>query len=130
MPVQNPEYRRVPLDEKGGFVLKDIPMNRGMLAVAKELRERDAPENVRMAMMTRLMHFGQIMREPALAAFIKRTGDSDELSVSEAVIKACGAAKMVVVDDRIRFDIDDVARIARQFTDEEEAAERKIDGKS
>jgi hypothetical protein len=124
MPVQNPEYTRVPLNEKGGFVLKDMPINRGMLAVLKELRERKASEETKMAMMTRLMHFGDILREAALATFIKRRGDSDELSVSEAVIKACATAKLVVINDRIRFDIDDLARIAQQFTDEEEVAEK------
>lgn len=124
MPVQNPEYTRVPLDEKGGFVLKDMPMNRGMLAVLKELRERNAPENVKMAMMARLMHFGEIMRAPALAPFIKPTGNGDELSVSEAVIKACATAEFVIADANMRFDIDDIARIAQQLTDEEEAAEK------
>ena len=124
MPVQNPEYTRIPLNEKGGFVLKDMPINRGMLAVAKELRERKASEETKMAMMTRLMHFGDILREPALAPFIKRTGDSDALSVSEALIKACATAKLVTINERIRFDIDDLARIAQQLTDEEEVAEK------
>ena len=128
MPVQNPEYTRIPLNEKGGFVLKDMPINRGMLAVAKELRERKMPEETKMAMMTRLMHFGDILREAALAPFIKRTGDSDELSVSEAVIKACATAKLITINDHIRFDIDDLARIAHQLTDEEEVAEKAVKG--
>jgi hypothetical protein len=126
--VQNPEYTRIPLNEKGGFVLKDMPINRGMLAVAKELRERKASEETKMAMMTRLVHFGDILREAALAPFIKRTGDSYELSVSEAVIKACATAKPVSINDRIRFDIDDVARIAQQLTDGEEVAEKATKG--
>src|SRR5450631_3651950 len=39
MPVQNPEYTKVPLNEKGEFFFTDRPENRGMLAVVKELRE-------------------------------------------------------------------------------------------
>ena len=35
MPVQNPEYTRIPLNEKGGFVLKDMPINRGMQAAKR-----------------------------------------------------------------------------------------------
>lgn len=128
MPVRNPEYVRIPLNEKGGFVLKDMPINRGMLAVAKELRERKVSEETTMAMMTRLMHLGDILREAALAPFIKRTGNSDEHSVSEAVIKACATAKLITINDRIRFDIDDLARIAQQLTDEEQVAEKAAKG--
>jgi len=79
-------------------------------------------------MMTRLMHFGDILLEAALAPFIKRTGDSDELSVSEALIKACATAKLVTINDGIRFDIDDLARIAQKLTDEEEIAEKAAKG--
>lgn len=128
MPVQNPEYTRIPLDEEGGFVLRDIPINRGMLAVAKELRERNASQEATFAVMTRLMHFGEILHEGALAPFIKPAGDSGELAVSEALIKACATAQLVMINDRLRFDIDELARIAQQLTDEEEAAEKAAKG--
>lgn len=120
MPVENPGAR--PILEHDGklYGFSDIPINRGMLAATKELRERGVGEDQKMATLTRLMHFGEVFQHrDRLAAFIKPGDEEGTVSVSEALIKACATAKFILTGDKMRLDIDDVARIAQQLTDEE-----------
>ena len=44
--------------------------------------------------------------------------------VSEALIKACATVKLIVEDDKLRFDIEDIARVAQELTDAEEVEDK------
>lgn len=121
MPVENPAAKPVIADGDKTYAFSDIPINRGMLAVMKELRERGLPEEQRMAMSWRLMHFGDIFKhQKKLHAFIKHGDSPGELEVSEALIKACATARIITTKKNVHYDIADVARIAQELTDAEE----------
>src|ERR1700759_1418890 len=62
MPVQNPETRTFNLEGQR-FAFADLPFNRGMLAVIRELREQDADEKTLFAVCFRIMHFDNVLRE-------------------------------------------------------------------
>lgn len=121
MPVENPATR--PAFELDGSVysFSDLPINRGMLAVMRELKDRAVSEEDRMAFATRLMHFGAVLQSKKLQKFMKQGEEPGALMVSEALIRACATAKMKVTRSRIGYVVADVARIAQQLTDEEEA---------
>jgi hypothetical protein len=121
MPVQNPAAKPVVEHDGKVYSLSDIPINRGILAVMKELREHGASEDVRKSMVWRLMHFGEVLEKPALSAFIRPGDEPGAVSVSEALIKACATAKFILTGDDLRFDVDDIARIAQELTDAEKA---------
>ena len=122
MPVENPGARPLFADGDKTYSFSDIPMNRGMLAVMKELRERGQTQAQSMAMTSRLMHFGELLTNKKLKAFVK-PGEDGGLLVSEALIKACATARLIITKKRFSFVVADVARIAQQITDEEEAIE-------
>ena len=72
-------------------------------------------------MCSRLMHFGEVFdKHKVLEPFIKQSERTGEMQVSEALIKACATAKILLANDKLRFDIEDVAGIAQRLTDEEE----------
>jgi aspartate/glutamate racemase len=80
-------------------------------------------------MVTRLLHFGEIIEaKDALTEWIKPGNEEGALSVSEAVILACASARLIVENDHIRYDIGDVARIAKRYDDEEAATGAKQHG--
>jgi hypothetical protein len=121
MPVENPAAKPMFTDGDKTYSFADIPLNRGMLAVMKELRERGLTEEQKMAMSWRLMHFGDIFKHQSkLQAFIKKGENAGELQVPEALIKACATARVLNSKKKVRFDIDDVARIAQELTAAEE----------
>lgn len=120
MPVENPENRPVVEFEGNAYSFSDLPINRGMLAVMKELRDRGISEKERMCFGARIMHFGEVLRAKKLQKFMKQGDNAEALLVSEALIRACASAKISVSRNRIRFDIADVARIAQRLTDEDE----------
>jgi len=120
MPTESPSKKPAFKDEGNTYVFSDIPVNRGMLAVSKELSEMDLAEAQRLSIMTRVMQFGELLRNSVLEEFLKPGPTEDEIMVSEALIKACATAKILVDEDNIGFDISDVARIAKEITDEEE----------
>ena len=120
MPVENPEARALIQHDGKTFALSDIPINRGMLAVMKELRERGLTEEQKMAVTCRLMHFGEVLKKKRLQPFIKKGEQPGDLLVSEALIKACATAKVVATKKSFRFDEADVAKIAQEITDAEE----------
>jgi hypothetical protein len=118
MPVENPAYRPLIEDKGKTYALADIPINRGMLAVLKELRGRD--EMTRQAIMLRLMHVGEIFGQEKLKKFFQESKEPGAVMVSEALLRACATARFIFEGDYTRFDIDDLARIAQKLTDEEE----------
>lgn len=116
MPVENPANKPI-FQEDDGRVLafSDIPLNRGMLAVMKELHERQVDDRQRMAMTMRIMHFGEVFQAAETQRFI-RPGDMEgQVEISEALIEACATARLTVDDGQIAFDIPDVARIAAEI---------------
>lgn len=116
MPVENPASKPIFRDDKGTYSFSDIPMNRGCLAVNKELIEMGQPINVRHAMITRLMQFGDILKpNPLFAQWIKPGEAEDELNVAESLIRACAAAKIVISETSISFDMEDVARLSAEI---------------
>lgn len=123
MPMENPAAKPIFADGDNTYAFADIPINRGMLAVMKELRERGLNEEQKMAVSWRIMHFGDIFRQrKKLQAFIKDGDSPGELQVSEALIKACATARIIRTKNDAHYDINDVVRIAQKLTDEEESA--------
>ena len=122
MPTPNPENRPVFQDGEDVYSFKDIPVNRGLLAVTKELNELDTPDDQRLSICTRLMHFGEVLKSKELSEFIKPGEEPGALAVSEALIKACATAKLLISKKSIRYDIKDLKKIAKRLTDEEKSA--------
>ncbi len=122
MPMESPASRPIIQDEDKTYSFSDIPVNRGMLAITQELNEIDTSENVKMSLLTRMMHFGGLFGKQELSSFIKEGDSPEEVLVSEALIKACAVAKLTIKYDRISYEISDVAKIAQQFMDEDEIA--------
>lgn len=121
MPVGNPASIAKFRDGESGYVPSDIPMNRGMLAVMKELSDRDVSDDERMALSWRIMHLGQVFDHmDRLTEFVKEGDSPGSVMVSEALMKACASARFIEIDDDLRFDIEDVIRIAREITTREE----------
>lgn len=124
MPVENPASRPAFEYDDQVYAFADIPMNRGMLAVMKEMSERGCSVAEKQAMCGRLMHFGEIFAgHPQLAPYFKPADEDGAIMVSEALVRACATARLQVVGGSFRFDIDDVARIAAELTAAEESAE-------
>lgn len=124
MPVENPAAKPLFSDGDKTYAFSDIPINRGMLAVMKELRERGLSEEQKMAISWRIMHFGDIFKhQNKLQAFIKNGDSPEELQVSEALIKACATERIITTKKNASYDINDVARIAQELTDAEELGE-------
>ncbi len=121
MPVENPGSRPLFTHNDKTYSLSDMPINRGMLAVMKELRERGVSQDEKMAITFRLMHFGEIFNSELLRPFIKQSEEPESVMISEALIKACATAKLVHEGDNMFFDLQDVARIAQELTDEEDS---------
>ena len=125
MPVENPAARPLVEHQSAVYVLSDIPINRGMLAATKELRQRGVDDGIKQAVLCRLMHFGEIFQNrERLQAFIRLSDEAGTVMVSEALIKACATVKLIVEDDKLRFDIEDIARVAQELTDAEEVEDK------
>lgn len=113
MPVENPAARPVFDDGKKLSSLANFPINRGMLSVIKELRERGLGDEQGMAVRFRLMRLGELLgNREAISAFIRPKAGPDELEVSEALIKAYASARSVCSEEGERLDVQDVVRIA------------------
>ena len=125
MPVENPESTPVIQTPDGAvYSFTDRPMNRGMLAAGKEMRAQGLSDDQRFAVLTRLMHFPDVYRhKERLRRFIKPTDEAGAYSVNEVLIKACATAKFILDPNTMKFDINDVERIAGELLDSEEAAE-------
>ncbi len=119
MPVENPENQPILELEGKVYSFSDMPINRGMLAVMKELRDRGVSEDDRMAFAARLMHFGEVLQSKKLQKFMKKGEEPGTLMVSEALVRACATARMKISKNRIRYDISEIQRIAQELTDAE-----------
>jgi hypothetical protein len=116
MPVENPSARPIINDGDKTYAFSDIPVNRGMLAVNKELTEMNMGPEVKYPMTLRLMHFGDVLLpNPLLEKWIKPNDEPDSLSVAECLIRACAKAKLIVDNEHIGWDFEDVARIAAEI---------------
>lgn len=122
MPVENPATKKIMVGERT-LSFTDIPINRGMMAVMKELGERNASQEDRMAIAWRLMHFGEIFKraDQELAEFFRTPEDDPESKeISTAVIKACATARMIIDGESVEWDIPDLIRIAREIENSED----------
>ncbi|MBN3815589.1 hypothetical protein G3N57_02770 [Paraburkholderia sp. Se-20369] len=116
MPVENPESKRFQIDGFGTFAFSDIPVNRGMLAVTKELNERGVDHPMRFSMCWRIMHFGDVLAETERFANWMRPGEEPgAVEVAEALIRACAVARIDMSNDKGSFDMVDVARHATEI---------------
>lgn len=121
MPVENPAAKPLFADGDKTYSFKDIPMNRGMLAVMKELNDRGLSEEQKMAFGLRLMNSGDIFKYRAeLQNFFKDGDEPGVVLISEAIVKACATARMITTEKHVGYDITDVARIAQELTDADE----------
>lgn len=119
MPVENPESKPIVEFEGHTYSFADTALNRGMIAVMKELREQKIPQEVSMAITWRLMHFGDVLRQvEKFSKWIKPVGEDGAFDVAESLIRACAGANMIVSNNSASYDYDDVERLA----DEIEAA--------
>ena len=119
MPVENPSFKKFKVGESF-IALTDIPVNRGMLAVTKELRELKVSDQVKAAMVSRLLHFGEIFEHAECKPWIKESSEQGSVMVSECLMRACAEAKINVTNDRLRLDIPDLVRLAEQYEAEED----------
>jgi len=127
MPVENPEEKKIHIKDIGTFGFKDMPMNRGMLAITKELREQGIAENIRFSIGIRVMHFGQVLEaRDRFSQWIRPKDEDDSVDVAEALIRACALAKFKLTDDDLVFDLDDVelhaSAIAKRLDAEDSAS--------
>ena len=119
MIMESPANKPVFQIENEVYSFTDIPVNRGMLAVTKELRDMDVTDDQRASICTRIMHFGEIFDKKKLRKFIKKGDSIEQVFVSEALIRACAEAKFKFKNSHCKFDISELARIAQRITDEE-----------
>jgi hypothetical protein len=116
MPVENPENKKIRIEGYGTVAFTDNAMNRGMLAVSKELTDQGMDHRERMAMVSRVMHFGDIVEaKDRFSHWIKPSTDEGALSINEALMRAGATARIIVSDDHMGFDLDDVERLAESI---------------
>ena len=124
MPVAKPGLFRVPDGPEGGYVLTDIPINRGMMAVVGELSSMGIGGDLRRAYMFRVLDFGQIFEHGDLFdEFIKPGDEPDARSVSEAIIKAVAVAEYDTQSDYPKLRPESILEHARRFARAEDEKE-------
>jgi hypothetical protein len=117
MPVENPENRKIQIEGYGTVAFTDNPMNRGMLAVSKELTDQGMEHRERMAMVSRIMHFGDIIEaKDRFSHWFQPSTEEGALSINEALMRAGATARIIVSGDQMGFDLDDVERIANEIS--------------
>lgn len=125
MPVENPETREIQIEGHGTIAFTDLPMNRGLLAVSKELTDQGMGQREHMAMLSRVMHFGNILEaKDRFARWFQPSSEQDSLLIDEAIMRAGAKARLVVSEDYMGFDLDDVERCANEIAqrlDEEDS---------
>ena len=122
MPTDNPAARPIFQDKAGKtYSFADIPMNRGMLAVTKQLRELSIEPT--QPYLARLMHLGEVLEQREKFAEFFKPSDEDDGSVMVAgpLIMACAVARFDANTDRLGFDLNDVLVHALRFKAEDEA---------
>lgn len=110
-----------PDDEPGGLYLKNIPINRGMMAVVRETRH--LTEEVRQSLLMRLMHFGEVMEkaqaDERFADHFKPSDKEGALMISGAFTHAVAECRFIVSAKHICPDMDDLYRLAELYRDED-----------
>jgi hypothetical protein len=126
MPVENPENRKFVIEDIETVAFTDNPMNRGFSAVNKEMDEQGFDQPKRMAMMTRIMHIGQIFeaQDRFKHWFAPSPGDGS-MMINDALLRAAAVARFVTANDKMHFDLDDVERCANAI--DQRLAERERD---
>lgn len=116
MPVENPENRKIRIKDYGTVAFTDQPMNRGLMAVSDELTDQGMPQRERMAMVSRIMHFGDIIQaRDRFAHWFRPSSDEGACEIDEALIRAAAKARIVVSGDYMGFDLDDVEQRANEI---------------
>jgi hypothetical protein len=97
----------------------DVEMANGMRAVSGEMRKNGVSDDLRYAMLLRLMHLGDVRGAAELEPFVSPAPQAGGTILSAALLKACAVAQFVFGNDSMDLDLADVARWARQYADEE-----------
>ena len=101
------------------YSFKDIPINRGMLAVAKELHDMNirGGENI----INRIMEFGQLFEQFDTTQHIKK--ENGKTLISDALIKAYCQVPLIAKSPKDLMSINFLAiqKLADQFILDEDA---------
>ena len=91
----------------------------GMLAIIKELKQLNLSESQVKSLLARITEFGSLLKRKELSPFIKQGSNDQEIMVSKALVRACATARVYLDGDRIRFDLEDLARITKEISGNE-----------
>lgn len=116
MPVENPSARPLIEVEGKSYSLTDTPLNRGMTAVVRQLRELG--EANPQAYLGRILHFAEILENASMFGDLIRDEGDGALMVSDAVLYGAAKGRMILTETHIGFDLEDVLAKARQYADE------------
>lgn len=110
-----------PDDPPGGLYLTNIPINRGMMAVVREMQHLS--ETMRQGLLWRLMHFGQVFEaaraDSRFDVHFKPSDEDGAVMVSDAFIRAAGEFQFVEQGGDLVPDMEDLLRLATQYKDED-----------
>ena len=116
---------RVPLPKPvgPGLYLKDMPMNRGMLAVVAAMRKHGDSERAVRATTMRMMHMDEIFEaREYFCDYIRPGTDGDgSIEVADVLMKAAAVARILPMGDGSCFDLAEVLAHARRFEAAEDA---------
>lgn len=125
MPVDDPAATPLLAEGDKVYSLSDVPLNRGLLAVVKELSDRGVGTEQKVAVSYRLLQLCEVLEnQEAIREFLRLEIEPGEPEVSEALIKACASARFAFSEQGTRFDIEDVARIAHELAVSEAQGKR------
>jgi hypothetical protein len=130
MPTENLQSKPLLILDGTPVSLTDVPLNRGMMAVIKELREAGV-ENVQ-AYVWRLMHFTEILEARERFGALMKPSQDGTAMISDAVFYAAATAKMRGGPGHADagFDIDEVIQVAQAYAiehpDEDATEERPL----
>jgi hypothetical protein len=131
MPVENPAAAQFAIEGMGTYSFTDTSFNRGLGAVAQELSEQGVDEATHFSVTYRLMMLGAVLRETELfSKWIRPGGESGQIEVAEALLRACARAKLNTDDESGMFDLADVARHATEIAArlEDRSGAKNIEG--
>lgn len=118
---------RVPLPKPSGpgYYLRDMPMNRGMLAVVGAMRKHGDSEQALRATTMRMMHMDEIFEAREFFGHFIRPGTDgeDSVEVADALMRAVAVARIRPTGKESCFDLADVLAHAHRFEAAEDAEE-------
>jgi hypothetical protein len=113
MPVENPEMRGLRIGDGSGYVMKDMPMNRGILAVLDFAK--DPP--LHGALIARILAFGKGMNaahaDPRFAVFFLGDASDGAWRIGEPLLRAFASASFT--EGTLDFDLGAVLAIATEL---------------